>query len=104
VFFSSLLLLINCFLRVRLDLVCRPIFKLDLIVIVVHVSQQSPPGTTVVPWLVLLLTAAGEQMGAAPAAVDAALMVVLPCPFVVVILINLFLDITCLCPIPLLLG
>jgi hypothetical protein len=50
VFFSSLLLLINCFLRVRLDLVCRPIFKLDLIVIVVHVSQQSPPGTTVVPW------------------------------------------------------
>jgi hypothetical protein len=43
----------------------------------VHLTQQSPPGTNICALAVLLLTASGEQMGAAAAAVDASFMIVL---------------------------
>jgi hypothetical protein len=49
-YLRSVCLFFSCLLNARLALVLPPELKLDLIVIAVRLTQQSPPGTTFVPW------------------------------------------------------
>jgi hypothetical protein len=39
-----------CILKSLFGMVLTASFKLDLIVIAVHITKQSPPGATFVPW------------------------------------------------------